>query len=299
MRRYPLVRRDSRSAFTLIELLVVIAIIAILVGLLVPAVQKVRQAAARMSCSNNLKQIGLATHSVNDTNNYLPPMYGTYGGAWGTTEYFLLPYLEQDNLYGLSGGNVYNNSVYATPIKTFQCPSDPTAPGGVNNPASPWGISNYAANYQVFGNPDSGDNAYNMQGSASIQSSFLDGTSNTILYAEKIGNCGGFGSLWGQGNWETSWMAMFAYGSRDGLMGYATGVTYGQPGEVGLSAMFQVTPMPYATACDPNRPSTPHSGGIQVCLGDGSVRTVNPGLSPVTWWAAITPNGGETLGSDW
>src|SRR5689334_5439694 len=93
-------RSVRRSGFTLIELLVVIAIIAILIGLLVPAVQKVREAAARVKCANNMKQLSLATHNCNDTMGRMPPQAATFGGAWyGPLFFHLLPYIEQNNTW--------------------------------------------------------------------------------------------------------------------------------------------------------------------------------------------------------
>src|SRR5215831_12276906 len=136
-------RTIHRPGFMLIELLVVIAITAVLIGLLLPAVQKVREAAARTRCRNNLKQLGLAAHNYHDAHQHLPPGIGYYppaGGAFGTGQFHLLPYLDQDNLYRASFGSVPfpppdgptpvlypgNNSVYSRPVAVFLCPSDPS-----------------------------------------------------------------------------------------------------------------------------------------------------------------------------
>src|SRR5437879_939728 len=119
----------KRRGFTLIELLVVIAIVAILIALLLPAVQKVREAAARTQCQNNLKQFGLALHSHHDAKNGMPPGKDSNGFSGFA---YLLPYVEQDNLYRqinftVKENNAANNAPRGTVVKIFLCPSDPVA----------------------------------------------------------------------------------------------------------------------------------------------------------------------------
>jgi prepilin-type N-terminal cleavage/methylation domain-containing protein len=194
----------GRRGFTLIELLVVIAIIAILIGLLLPAVQKVREAAARLTCQNNVKQISLACHSYHDANNSFPPYAAASGGTFGSAHYFLLPYIEQDNVFRQSNGLSFN--VRTTAIKTFACPTDPTCPGGVfsgeaiNYPGnstsvrrtSVGGVPYGAATYCINGQIATADlvNGHPTRGTTTM-TTLSDGTSNTILFAERMAFCTG------------------------------------------------------------------------------------------------------------
>jgi prepilin-type N-terminal cleavage/methylation domain-containing protein len=303
-------RSPGREGFTLVELLVVIAIIAVLLGLLLPAVQKVREAAARIQCGNNLKQLGLATHHCHDQFNHLPPGIGWFPGAgppggFGTTLFHLLPFLEQDNLYRSAGsGGIYsatNNGVYAAPLKTFLCPSDPSVgPGGVvqddQTPQNPWGAGCYAGNVQVFARVDANGNLIDGQGAARIPASFPDGTSNTILYAEKYARCSNAfldgGSYWAYANTDPT---VPGFGPKH--PGFE--ISFWGPNAIGPGSKFQVQPNPYRGSCDPTRASTAHPGGILVGLADGSVRPLSPALSGTTWWYACTPAGGEVLPDDW
>jgi prepilin-type N-terminal cleavage/methylation domain-containing protein len=208
-----MVRR--RSAFTLIELLVVIAIIAILIALLVPAVQKVREAAARTQCINNLKQWGLASHSFHDANKHFPPALGyssvpaTQGMGFGSAIFHMLAYIDQGNLYNsglgpvaaLGAGDYYypgNNTAYSTVIPELICPSNPAAvPNTITSGGVTWGACCYGFNALVFcgqnginfTNPPT-PNGQNMNPQATttlVQIS--DGTSNTIMIAERYPIC--------------------------------------------------------------------------------------------------------------
>jgi len=282
--------------FTLIELLVVIAIIAILIGLLVPAVQKVREAAARLSCQNNLKNIGLGVHNYASSNrDSLPPAYASANGlGTGSFFYFLLPYVEQDSIFKLGTqspvGNPQPDAYWgnfgslgtpgANTVKLYLCPTDPTT-----QPPPTWGngwvVGCYADNNEVFGNQSSPGTAGGVRNN--LPGGIPDGTSNTIAVTEKYARCNGQGTLWAHGEWNPGWEPRF-----------------NTTANRGPSSKFQVQPNPPNTsACDYNRPASSHSGGINAALCDGSVRFISTGISSTTWWAACTANGNDLLGSDW
>jgi prepilin-type N-terminal cleavage/methylation domain-containing protein/prepilin-type processing-associated H-X9-DG protein len=326
--------KHCRTAFTLIELLVVIAIIAILIGLLLPAVQRVREAAARTRCANNLKQIGLAIHNFESTNGYLPPSGSGYTAV--STAYFsgesfsvfarILPYIEQSNLYQLVDLNrsaLNQPAVTGQRIAVFLCPSDPNdKPRPGSPPAYPctyganWGDW-FAQNYRTgqFGNGAFPPVSYPSQRGLRL-AEITDGTASTVGFAEV--SAGGaylvspsapasmpppsspsdllaLGGTFANGGAHTSWADSLAV---------QTGMTFAFPPN---------TAIPYLNAADgvtydvdwtggtqvyyaAFNARSYHSNGVNALFMDGSVRFITNAIPQATWRALGTRNGGEVVG---
>lgn len=306
----PKASRLARGGLTLVELLVVVSIAGSMLGLLLPAVQKVRQVAARTQCQNQLKQIGLALTACADANNgLLPPAIGFYprdnGLAFGTVWLHLLPYLDQGNLYNRAAGpsgaiTAQYNGVFSEPVKAYQCPLDPSLGAGVltDLAGKTWGASSYAANAQVFCQVGGPLGVYqNAAGEPVLPTSFTDGTSNTILAGEKYALCNNLGWPEGGGCWAY-WLTNDP-NTQPYHAGFGISWTFYS---IGPGSKFLVQPTPFTgerSECDPLRASTPHPEGMTVVLADGSVRTLNPSITPDAWWAACTPAGYDGPIGDW
>jgi len=286
-------KRDR--AFTLIELLVVIAIIAILIGLLLPAVQKVREAAARAQSQNNLKQMTLALHNMNDAQQKIATCCGNFPASnyqWtqpsthGTLYYFMLPYMEQQNVFNsIAGYSWYaQNAPQPQVVKSFLGPADPTmSANGVDQAWGNRGAISYAANYNVF---LCGDWGQGQGGYARIPATMSDGTSNTLSIGEKFNQCQGYSYVWAEdgqtGNGWTPW----TYWS-NGNAPQAGGSGFTMP-QIGINP----------TICN-NYTFNTSSAALTVAMMDGSVRSVSNGVSASTWYAVLMPSDGYTLGPDW
>jgi len=330
----PLHRARWRG-FTLIELLVVIAIIAILIGLLLPAVQKVREAAARMSCSNNLKQMGIACHSYHDNNGTLPPAYwcamnrgigwtdpNNSGPPWTV---LILPYIEQDNLFKQVSTSVQNYQAYATTpgtgandqgwrnirnvtVKTYVCPSEGNAQAQGTANGGSWARGNYGGN---MGPGDgaasangSGGNQYNGWGSSGGVLVINGGVTMTNL-ANQDGSsntimvnhlrAGPIASDM-RGCWAGPWPGGATTANS------AVGDAYG-PNDTGCCSddLGSCSDRPdIAMGCwsggyGQATARSQHSGQVLCAMGDGSVRGIRNGMSQQNWYWMNSRNDGVSF----
>lgn len=322
----------SRCAFTLIELLVVIAIIAVLIGLLLPAVQKVRAAAARTQCLNNLKQVGLGLHNYHDSNGGLPPGY--LNKSWPpnpslppghfiwSVHAHILPYLEQQNLrnlldlsYPLFDGPAanppfsifpVNRAGVATRVKIFLCPSDQERV--VKNGYSP---TSY-----VMNNGSTADSALRSNGVFYVNSKtkltdITDGTSSTVMVSESTIGVGGEPFTTSPGNAKVVHIELLFRPISTSLCNNAAGLygtqkSYswadGSTASGGYNHVLSPNSSQYDcySAFSPNpgwrAARSYHSSGVNVVLCDGSVRSVTNSISLNVWRALGSRNGGEVVG---
>ena len=313
--------RGPRRGFTLVELLVVITIIGILIALLLPAVQAAREAARRMQCGNNVKQLGIAVYTIAEAKTYLPPLCvnaeasttcsharspiqvaGPYQGGVGFTLFmWLLPYMDQQGLYdaailspqGLGvWSTVQGKCIGAHSIPAYACPSDPSGNvrhmaaatyGGANK----WAYANYGGSFLVFGNPA----AKSTEGNNTL-GDLRDGTSNVLFFAERYGSCGSSGDVGATSTLANLWA--------DSCPGWRP--TFGMNGSAPPTAayqkclLFQTAP-DWLHQCDPYRAQSPHSGGMNVGVGDGSVRFVSASIDADLWANLCDPRDGQAVGN--
>jgi prepilin-type N-terminal cleavage/methylation domain-containing protein/prepilin-type processing-associated H-X9-DG protein len=322
-----------RTAFTLIELLVVIAIIAVLIGLLLPAVQRVREAASRQRCANHLKQLALACHAHHDAYGKLPP--GSETGPRYTSLFVeLLPFIEQQNLYtAWDFANFFTNSAgpssrAATPLPVYVCPSHPLDQNPAGFGSTYYGLSTYGGNAGIKAFPPANataDGVFFLTGPASKPRAnqtplpllaITDGTANTLLLGERVVTDGGLDSFLQAPLTPTPdppVQAMAAYcvwapppgpNQSGGLLGSQATVGFKFP------MAWKPPPPPLPVNPEPWGPlqdlwwwrlgayGSFHPNGVNVAMADGSVRSLSFAVSLPTLAALSTRSGGE-VAVDW
>jgi prepilin-type N-terminal cleavage/methylation domain-containing protein/prepilin-type processing-associated H-X9-DG protein len=306
-----------RRGFTLIELLVVIAIIGVLVGLLLPAVQKVRESAARLKCQNNLHQIGLGFHNYHAAQGSFPPGFASQaasidgpslGPGWGWGAH-LLPYLEQDNLYRQINftkdiTDPANAQARVTSLKGFLCPSDSppslttTVSDGSGSPICDVAFGNYvgmAGVYEVSGYPDTGNGSPGvlLRNSKVRVTDITDGSSNTLFVGERAW-------IW-QGRVRspvTTWVGAVTNAVIPQTLNPALGVEVEGVMVLTNSGTAAEGRVPNNALDHVEDSASNHTQGVNFLFGDGSVRSIHNTISPVVWVGLATRSGGEVVSLD-
>jgi prepilin-type N-terminal cleavage/methylation domain-containing protein/prepilin-type processing-associated H-X9-DG protein len=304
-----MLRKGPRpQGFTLIELLVVIAIIAVLIGLLLPAVQKVREAANRAQCANNLKQLAVALHAFQTTFGYFPPCIGpgayeppgpgigapifpAYSGKDSWLRH-ILPYIEQSQ----------QNTAYDAILKVYCCPSDPRFGPGFTNPNDDHGYTSYLAVEGL----STGANDGSTTGTEGVMyfksqtpiTEITDGTSNTLLVAERPPLM--LGANWGWGWWDSWSEGDVGIGLKNSTIEQDTlpcpAPQYFGPGAISADTNGYIGPSTATMAinCHANHPWSFHPGGANMLFADGAVKFLPYSVS-LLLPAMATRQGGEVV----